>query len=190
MTVDQMTMQQACESTERVVERITPDQYSLSTPCSEWNVHDVLNHLIGTMGLIEALVRGATPPIAMTPGENPDVDLVGADPVKAYRASAEALLAACTGDALARSLQTPLGERPGAQLAGFTTVDIFIHGWDLAKATKQGAMFDDDLGDEILQFGHQTLTDDMRAPRIGPAIAIPGDAKAIDQLVAFFGRRP
>jgi uncharacterized protein (TIGR03086 family) len=188
--MDLTTMEGACGSTERIIERITPWQYSLPTPCSEWNVHDVLNHTIGTLALMQALVRDAEPAVPMTPGENPTVDLVGDDPVKAYRKHAEALLAACSGDALSRTLQTPLGERPGAQLAGFVTLDIFVHGWDLATATSQRAKFDDEVAGEILQFTQQTLTDEMRAPRIGPAIAVPKSASVTDQLIGFVGRRP
>ena len=65
----------------------------------------------------------------------PPGDLAGDDPAAAYaEAAAAALAAAAAGDALTRVHVTPLGEMPGPGLAGFTTLDVLVHGWDLARA--------------------------------------------------------
>jgi uncharacterized protein (TIGR03086 family) len=188
--MDATTMQQACESTERFVEQLSPAMYDRPTPCSEWNVHALTNHLLGTLALGQALLTGTPPAVNVGPGEVPDVDLVGDDPLGAYRAGVKLLIDAAGGDALTRTHQTPLGEMPGAVLAGFTTVDILVHGWDLARATGQDATLDPDLAEQVLAFAHQTLADDMRAPRIGPAIDVAAEAPPTDRLVAFFGRTP
>jgi uncharacterized protein (TIGR03086 family) len=115
---------------------------------------------------------------------------VGGDPVKAYRVGVDGLLAAAGADALTRSHATPLGDMPGSVLGGFTTLDIAVHGWDLAKASGQQADLGDDLADEVLAFAQQTITDTTRAPRIGPEVAAGPGASATDRLVAFLGRRP
>jgi uncharacterized protein (TIGR03086 family) len=188
--VDPTTLQRACDSTERVVERITPDQYSQPTPCTEWDVRALLNHVIGTLALGEALQRDTMPAVGAAPGGLPDTDLVGDDPLKAYRANAEALLRATSDEALTRTHQTPFGEMPGSMLAGMVTLDVLVHGWDLAKATGQDTTLDDELAAHVLQFAQQTPSDEMRAPRICPAIPVPGDATTTQRLVAFLGRRP
>ncbi|HKA05335.1 MAG TPA: hypothetical protein VKD67_13440, partial [Acidimicrobiales bacterium] len=103
---------------------------------------------------------------------------------------AEELLAAAGGDALARMHATPLGEMPGSLLGGFTTLDIAVHGWDLARATGQSAELDDALAADVLAFARQTITDDGRAPRIGPELTAAPGASVTDQLVAFLGREP
>jgi uncharacterized protein (TIGR03086 family) len=79
---------------------------------------------------------------------------------------------------------------PGAVLGGFTTLDIAVHGWDLAKATGQEADLDDGLAAEILGFARQTITEATRGPRIGAEVRIGAGASTTDQLVAFLGRRP
>ena len=80
---------------------------------------------------------------------------------------------------------------PGSVLGGFTTLDIAVHGWDLAKATGPATpTLDDALAEDVLGFARQTITDDTRAPRIGPEIAVGAGASATDRLVAFLGRRP
>lgn len=188
--MDLTTMQQACASTERIVGGVTAEHYDRATPCADWDTRALLNHVLGTLALGADLLGDVEPTVRMAPGSLPDVDLVGADPLKAYQVGVDGLLAAAGGDALARSHSTPLGAMPGGVLGGFTALDIAVHGWDLAKATGQRAELDDDLADEVLAFARQTITDTTRAPRIGPEVTAGPGASATDRLVAFLGRRP
>lgn len=188
--MDITTMQRACAWTERVVEGVTAEHYDLASPCAAWNTRDLLNHVLGTLALGAGLLGDVEPSVRMAPGGLPDVDLVGDDPLKAYRVGVDGLLAAAGGDALARSHASPLGAMPGSVLGGFATLDIAVHGWDLARATAQPADLDDDLANEVLGFARQTITDAMRGPRIGPEVTAGPDASATDRLVAFLGRHP
>jgi uncharacterized protein (TIGR03086 family) len=188
--MDVTTMQRACASTERIVEAVSTEHYELATPCAEWDTRALLNHILGTLALGAGLLADVAPAVRMAPGSLPDADLVGDDPLKAYRVGVDGLLAAAGGDALTRSHSTPLGEMPGSVLGGFTTLDVAVHGWDLAKATGQRAELDDDLADEVLAFARQTITDATRVPRIGPEVTAGPGASATDRLVAFLGRHP
>ena len=126
----------------------------------------------------------------MAPGGLPDADLLGNDPLKAYRIGFEGLLEAAAGDAFERGHVTPFGEMPGAVLGGFTTVDILVHGWDLARATGQDPTLPIDLAEAALGIAHQTITDDTRGARIGPAIHVDAGPSATDRPVAGLGRSP
>jgi uncharacterized protein (TIGR03086 family) len=79
---------------------------------------------------------------------------------------------------------------PGPALAGFTTLDILVHGWDLATATGQPADLDGRLAAHALGFAEQAITPDTRAPRIGPAVHVAADIPVTQRLVAFLGRTP
>jgi len=175
-----------------VVKGVRADQVEVPTPCTEWTVAALLNHLVGTLWLAAGLLADRPPRHALAPGGLPAVDLVGGDPAAAYaEAAAAALAVAGAGDALVRTHATPLGAMPGPLLAGFTTLDIAVHGWDLATATGQDADLDGDLATHLLAFAQQSLADDAsRAGRIGPAIPIGTDAPATHRLVAYLGRRP
>jgi uncharacterized protein (TIGR03086 family) len=188
--VDLATMQLACASTDRILEGVTAEHYDRATPCVDWDTRALLNHVLGTLALGAALLGDVEPTVRMVPGSLPDGDLVGDDPLKAYRVGVDGLLTAAGGDALSRSHATPLGDMPGTVLGGFTTLDIAVHGWDLAKATGQHAELDDGLADDVFAFARQTITDATRAPRIGPEVAAGPHASATDRLVAFLGRRP
>jgi uncharacterized protein (TIGR03086 family) len=190
LDLDLSAMQRACATTERVVEGVRAEQYGLPTPCSEWDVRSLLNHVLGTLVLGEALLADRPPEVAMGPGTLPERDLVGDDPVKAYRTLAEALLATASTGTLERDHDTPLGTMPGPVLGGFTTLDIVVHGWDLAAATGQDAGIDPDLAGAVLDFARQGLIDGLRGSRIGPEVPVPPDAPVVDRLVAYLGRRP
>jgi uncharacterized protein (TIGR03086 family) len=188
--MNQELLRAACASTEKILQNVRPEHRDLPTPCTEWSVHDLTNHVLGTLELGRALLSDDLPSGLAGPGEVPAEDLVGADPLAAYQPRAEAVVAAATPDNVGRVHATPLGDMPGAVLLGFTTVDVFVHGWDLAKATAQDATLDPQLAESVLAFARGTLTDETRAPRIGPEVAVGDDADATARLVAFFGRVP
>jgi len=187
--MDLETMKLACAATDRIVARVSPVELELPTPCAEWDVRALLNHIVGTLHLGAALLSDTAPQVAMRPGDLPAGDLLDGDPLKAYRTGVEALLAAAGDGALHRPHATPLGDMPGTVLGGFTTLDIAVHGWDLAKATGQDTALSDELADTVLAFAHQTLTADTRAPRIAPEISAPAGASSTDRLAAFLGRQ-
>jgi uncharacterized protein (TIGR03086 family) len=188
--MDITTMTDACAATERVVAGVTPAHYGRPTPCTEWDVRTLLNHVLGTLALGRDLLSDSPPrDPAMGPGGLPSADMVGDDPLDAYRTGVADLLAAA-GDDLGRTHTTPLGEMPGQVLVGFTTVDILVHGWDLARATGQDAPVDPSLAADVLAFAHQSVTDDSRAPLIGPAVPVAADAPVMDRLAGYMGRRP
>jgi uncharacterized protein (TIGR03086 family) len=181
----------AVASTAGVIKGMLPGQDDTPTPCTEWDVRALLNHVIGTLWLAEGLFTDRAPRYPMAPGGLPAADLGSDDPAAAYaEASAAALAAAGAGDALTRMHATPLGEMPGPVLAGFTTLDIAVHGWDLATATGQPADLDGRLAAHVLAFAEQAVTVATRAPRIGPALAVPADASVTQRLIAFLGRQP
>jgi uncharacterized protein (TIGR03086 family) len=184
--------ERAVASTAEIVKATPADKLDAPTPCTEWDVRALVNHVIGTLWLAEALFGDQAPRHPMAPGGLPHADLAGGDPAAAYtEAAAAALAAAAAGDALTRGHVTPLGEMPGPGLAGFTTLDILVHGWDLARATGQPADLDGRLAAHVLGFAGQALaTPESRAGRIGPAVPVAADAPVTARLVAFLGRQP
>jgi uncharacterized protein (TIGR03086 family) len=181
----------AVASTAEIVKATPAGQLDAPTPCTDWDVRALLNHVIGTLWLADALFGDQAPRHPMTPGSLPPGDLAGDDPAAAYaQASAAALAAASAGDALTRVHVTPLGEMPGPGLAGFTTLDILVHGWDLATATGQPTDLDGRLAAHVLGFARQALaTPESRAARIGSAVPVAADAPVTQRLVAFLGRQ-
>jgi uncharacterized protein (TIGR03086 family) len=136
----------ALEATDRVVEGIRPGQWGAPTPCAEWNVRELLNHVVAGNWWAAALASGAT--IASV-GARLDGDVLGDDAATAYRRSAEAAAAAFEAPgALDAPCAVSYGPVPGSVYAGHRFVDVLVHGWDLAVATGQDATLDPDLAEE------------------------------------------
>jgi uncharacterized protein (TIGR03086 family) len=183
-------LERAVTSTAGIVKEMPAGSLDAPTPCTEWDVRALLNHVIGTLWLAEGLLADQTPRYPMAPGGLPPVDLAGQDPAAAYaEAAAAALAAAAAGDALTRVHVTPLGDMPGPVLAGAITLDMLVHGWDLAVATGQPADLDGRLAAHVLGFAEQALaTPEARDGRMDPPLAVAADAPVTQRLAAYLGR--
>jgi uncharacterized protein (TIGR03086 family) len=156
------------------------------TPCTEWDVRTLINHLVGFSRITAASVTG---------GEMPDwgAQLVGDDPKPDFTDAARDAAAALQGPAvMERTLKMPWGEMTGARLAEVLFMDLTIHSWDLAKATNQIDELDPDLCETALSLGQTMMTDEFRKPGrgFGPEVTVPADAPVCDRLAAFYGRQP
>jgi uncharacterized protein (TIGR03086 family) len=148
-----------------------------ATPCPEWRVRDLLNHMLDTQRYFAGSARGEdaslpapTPPPLLT--DDPSADFA--------RASAE-VMDAFSGDGVLR--------RTGPAL-GIAFSDQLLHGWDLAKATKQDATMPGDLAEAAYDCIHGLFTDEQRQGVFGPEIPVGGDATPQQRLLAYTGRDP
>jgi len=131
---------QALDATAVFVARVRPDQWDASTPCSDWDVRALLNHIVAGNWWASELAAGAT---IEAVGDRFDGDVLGDDATDAYRRSAAAAAAAFEAPgALEAPCAVSYGPVPGAVYAGHRFIDVLVHGWDLAVATGQDATID------------------------------------------------
>jgi uncharacterized protein (TIGR03086 family) len=147
-----------------LITKIRPEQWSAPTPCSEWTVRQLINHLIGMNRVFAALLADEPPP------PRPSADHVEDDPVGAYRGSAATLQAAFgQPGVLERIFRGPLGAATGADRLQIRLYDLLAHGWDLAQATGHPAKLPEDLAEQSVAFAQAQLTEQARAGRFDPA---------------------
>ena len=128
-----------------------------ATPCPEWRVRDLLNHMLDTQRYFTGAARGEN---AALPAPSPP-SLLTNDPTADFaRASAEVMDAYGQDGAI---------ERMGPAL-GIAFSDQLIHGWDLAQATKQDATMPEGLAQAAYDAIHGRLTDEQRKGGFGPEI--------------------
>ena len=119
-----------------VIARVRPDQHDAATPCSEWTVKNLLEHMIGVVAGLGSAAAGTSP----TPFE------LGADPGAQFaRAAQSAIDAWRSPGVLDAIIDAGPGPMPGRVLAGINLLDTATHAWDLAIATGQPADLPDDI---------------------------------------------
>ena len=173
--------------TGRIVLGVRPEQLALPTPCREWDVRLLLNHIIGGNHMFAEVARGGRPDAS---GEMEDY--TRPDPGTHYIASADSVLAAwAEPDAMQRRCHMPFGDIPAPAAVSIHFLDIVVHGWDLARATGQDTTIDPDLAAEALDISQGLLSPELRETGVfGPEIPVSADDPLHDRLVAFVGRRP
>ena len=118
-----------------VAAQVRPDQLTDPTPCREWAVQNLLDHLVGGTEYLLAAVEQREPKAPS-----------GADAAD-FTTGVDAVLAGLEEPgALDRTCMSPLGfEWAVGQAVAGTFMDVLIHTWDLARATGQDATLDEPL---------------------------------------------
>lgn len=163
-----------------VMAAVAPEHLGRSTPCSEWSVQDLIDHLTGGTEYLLAGVEGRAP-----------VPVIGSG-IEQFRNGVAAVSAALAQPgALERTCPSPLGfEWPIAQAVMGTVMDLVVHTWDLATATGQTVALDPDLVASCIDTFLPHMPEHGRAAGIvGPAVPVADDAPDDVRLLAAMGRR-
>jgi uncharacterized protein (TIGR03086 family) len=181
----------ALDGTGELVAAVSGEQWDLPTPCADWTVRQLVDHLVGGNRMSTRVLRGEPLPPLDELGRRSH-DELGNDPARAYRTSADALLEAIRApEVLERTHTFPVGTLPGPAVVHLRTVETLVHGWDLARATSHPVPFPDDLAEQELTFSRDLLgrLPEGRRP-FAPSRPVADDAPAIDRLAALLGRDP
>ena len=166
------------------VEGTTEEGWDRPAPVEGWVARDVVRHLVEWF---PAFLDG-TAEIVLPAG--PSVD---DDPVGAWRTQTDAVQALLDDSETAdREHEFPhIGRMSLGQATDMIyTSDVFLHRWDLARATGQDETLDPEKCAEMLE-GMLPMDDALRqSGQYGPRVAVPDDADAQTMLLAFIGRTP
>ena len=163
------------------------DTLDRPTPCADWDVRALLDHLVGVHGRIAHV--GAGGHFAEIPA-----DPGGVHDHPAEIAAARADVDRVWGDeaVLDRVLTVPWGTMPG-RFVGFGYVqELTVHAWDLGAATGRTGGLDDELAGAVEDTARRVLPAEPRGGDIpfGPPVAVADDAAPYERLVAWLGRDP
>jgi uncharacterized protein (TIGR03086 family) len=166
------------------VNELSSADLAKATPCAEFDVRALLNHMLGGLQMLSVAAAGGK--AAM-----PEGDQFGADIGAEYGQRREALLAALRGEgALTRDWELPFGTIPGSTMASIAFMEHLTHGWDVAKATGQDGSMPADLVAECMEVV-VPMDAMLRIPGVcGPAVDVSDSASPQDKLIAFLGRQP
>ncbi len=167
----------------RLVEQITDEQWDLPTPCSEWNVAQLVNHITGSINVLASAAEREVPTLA-----DPNDDHSGSDPRGALKKATEKSQRAWNSPGALDGMVSIPGEMPASLCLGITLIDTGTHLWDLAHAI--GA--DHDLSTSEIQLldelNRQIVNDEVRAGGGFGEDLDPSDGSGLAGMLAFVGR--
>lgn len=170
------------------VRRVPASGWARPTPCPDWDVRALVNHVVYEDRWSAPLMAGRT--IAEV-GDALDGDLLGADPVAATDAAwaeaADATSAAVRG---AVTVHLSYGDETAAEYAHQLAADHLIHGWDVAAATGADRTLPAELVAGVAGWFAAREQLYRGAGQVAARPALPDGASAQDRLLAAFGRDP
>ncbi|GIE47500.1 TIGR03086 family protein [Amorphoplanes nipponensis] len=168
----------AAPPTLTVIRGIHPDQLTAPTPCAEFDVRGLIDHLLQWGPSLARASRhsdGVLPP--------------GDDALERQLAQ---LVAAWSAPAAWQGVTSMGGpnEMPARMVGGMVLAEIVVHGWDLARATGQPVSWDE----EVLGFLHDEVAKTAELGRelgeYGAETPVPPDAPVLDRMLGLTGRDP
>lgn len=167
-------LSRALDQTGDLMAAVHAEQLSLPTPCEDWNVEQLLRHLLADTGNFVTMMQGGEPDWAA------DLPALPEDWAAAFRAGADDLIHVWhqrEGD----------GEGPPADMQ---TGEFAVHAWDLARAIGSSTELDPEVAERGLAFMSAALKPELRGDAFGAEVAVPDDAPVYERLAAFAGRNP
>src|SRR5579872_1693057 len=158
-----------------VLHNLGPNDADAPTPCSEFTVADLVEHLVVSVTTI-GNAGGAS------------IGALSGDPEERVASGGQQALEAWRRRGLEGTVTLPAGELPGVVAADILCLEFLVHAWDFAQASGQKVAVDDALGAYVLDLAREVISPALRAGRFAAELEIGPDAGTFERLLAFTGR--
>jgi uncharacterized protein (TIGR03086 family) len=170
------------------VHAVRTDQWGCPTPCKEWEVRNLVNHLVSEQLWVPPLLAGKR--IGDLGDGFAAGDVLGSDPAAAWDAAAAAARAAfAEAGALERTVHLSYADRPADEYAREMIFDLVVHSWDLARGISADETVDPDLVESVYA-QIEPDTDLASSGLFDEPVPVPADSDEQTKLIAFTGRKP
>jgi uncharacterized protein (TIGR03086 family) len=191
----------AADEVANLVAGVSDDQLTARTPCEDYSVAALLDHLMAlTVAFRVGAAKASAEPggMAELADESPPGEAT-ADHLRAdWRDQLPRRLAALSAawrepDAWEGQSEVGGVTLPAEVLGKVALTEIVLHGWDLARATGQRVTIDETSAQTALDFTSMLAApgqEDLRNNIFGPVVEVPPDASVFDRALGLSGRDP
>jgi uncharacterized protein (TIGR03086 family) len=177
---------QSVETWTARVDAVPDDKWDAPTPCTDWTVRDLVNHVAGEDAWTVPLMRGST---MAEVGDSLDGDLLGDEPVEnAVRSANEAIAVVAERLPKGGKVHLSYGDEDMGEYLYQLTADHLLHAWDLAAATSGDTTLDADLVEGVGAWFADREELYREAGVIGPRVEADDDLQS--ELIGRAGRDP
>jgi uncharacterized protein (TIGR03086 family) len=167
---------------------VRPDQWSCATPCTDWDVRVLVNHLVVEQLWVPPLMAGQT---VADVGDRFDGDQLGDDPARAWDEAAAAAHAAFAADgAMDSTVHLSYADRPGREYCMEMLFDAVVHAWDLARALEVDEKLDPELVEQVYAMAESQADMLASSGLFAERVPVPDDADLQSRLIGLTGRKP
>jgi uncharacterized protein (TIGR03086 family) len=176
--LNQLTCAQAtlavCQNSLREVREGDLDR---PTPCSEFTIGQLADHLIGSM-----VSLGRMAGAVVVPAESGTVE-------SRVAFAAQQTLEAWDKRGLEGTVKRGERDIPAALAASILSLELLVHGWDFAAATGQSMLVSQEVSHYVLDLAQTVISPQARQRgSFADAVEVGPDVDIMDRLIAFSGR--
>jgi uncharacterized protein (TIGR03086 family) len=165
---------------QNVLHPIANDDWAKQTPCREFDIAKLTDHLMNSITVIGSAAAAELP-------ERDSTDSVERQVVAAARPA----LDAWHRRGLDGTVPFGDGEAPARMMAGVLSLEFLVHAWDYAQAMGSNVNAPDSLTDYVMGLAQHIITPQGRsAAGFDDPVDVAADASALDRLIAYTGRKP
>ncbi len=162
---------------QRVLRGLQETDLRSATPCADFTVAALLDHLFGS---IASIGKALGADVADQPAASPEVRIADA---------AQTTLEAFRRRGTEGSLDMGFAELPATTVANILNLELLVHAWDFARATGQELTVSPVLSDYVLGLARNTISPQMRGTSFAHETLVDESAASMERLVAFTGRQ-
>ena len=166
--------------------RINPDQLKSQTPCDEWSLRDLLQHMVNEMAWVPDMLAGKT---VDEVGDVYESDLLGDDPVAAWQKTLEAALAAVETAPLTGVVHLSYGDFDADHYVRESGSDMLIHGWDVGQALYCDLVFNKPTAQAVYDFMKPRESELQGSGLFGEVVPTGNSDSLQTKLLALYGRQ-
>lgn len=168
-----------------VVKQVGPEHLELPTPCAEWTVHDLLQHITYELAWTADIVAGKT--IAEV-GDKYDGELLNGDLLETWQDYADAARDAVMECDLHTTAHLSYGDKPVGDYLLEAGNDQLVHAWDLGQAIGVDVQFDETAAQLLLERTQERSGELQASGLFDPPVKVAADAGIQTKLLALLGR--
>jgi uncharacterized protein (TIGR03086 family) len=179
---------QALDVFDRAMHKVGLTDWDSPTPCTDWTVRDLVNHIVGEQLWVPDMLAGRT---VAEVGDKFDGDQLHDDPLGAWSESSQVARAAWLQPGVVeQTVHLSFGDMPAEEYGWQMTTDLAVHGWDLATALGADASIPDELASRLLAYVEPEVSVWSTTSMFANPVPVPDDARPSTRLVAVLGRHP
>ncbi|GHF58291.1 TIGR03086 family protein [Kitasatospora xanthocidica] len=177
----------ALDQLEKLFATITPADLDRPTPCPEFTLRQLLNHVVGGVHRLAYMGEGGRAEDILPGIVDPSDE---GWPAALGRARARVAAAWADDAKLGRPTFAPWGEVPGGAAVGGYVMEAVTHTWDIATSLGNGFVLDDGLAHTALGIAQAVLPAEGRGEGVPFGAVRPAaeDADVHTRLAAWLGR--